>query len=230
MIEQIRLAINLKNYLLTFIPIFIATDVIGSLPIFLSLTSNLKEDAKKKIIHQSILTASLIAIGFILLGRFLFWIMGISVNDFLIAGGILLFLLSIKILMEEYKEKGGHRLEIGVVPLGTPLIAGPALLTASLMLTGTYGFIPTLVSMLINIVLAGFTFSKAQKITRILGVNGTKALAKVMSLFLGAYAVMMVRKGVIEILGGNCHKNMTFFCKPFLIVIDSVCQSYFCKL
>jgi multiple antibiotic resistance protein len=89
--------------------------------------------------------------------------------------------------------------DIGVVPLGTPLIAGPAVLTTSLIIIGEYGLIATLVSVIVNIGIAGLFFTVSHILIRILGNSGAKALSKVTRLFLAAIAVMMVRKGIIEL-------------------------------
>ena len=90
---------------------------------------------------------------------------------------------------------------LGVVPLGTPLLVGPAVLTAALMLARQYGLLVTLLAVVANIVLAGMVLSSAGTMTRVLGEAGSKALSKVADLFLAAYAVMMIRRGLMEFVG-----------------------------
>ncbi|MFH1075673.1 MAG: MarC family protein, partial [Pseudomonadota bacterium] len=90
--------------------------------------------------------------------------------------------------------------ELGSVPLGTPLIVGPAVLTTSLIIIGEYGLYPTLVSVLVNVLLAGLIFSFSGILIRFLGESGSKALSKIMSLLLAAIAIMMMRKGILQIL------------------------------
>jgi len=85
----------LKNIFLSFIPLFVAVDAIGALPIFVSLTEGLEKNEKGKIIIQSMLTASGLAIGFILVGKAVFRLLGITIGDFMIAGGAILFCLAI---------------------------------------------------------------------------------------------------------------------------------------
>jgi len=190
----------LKNILLAFIPVFVAVDSIGVLPIFINLTEGLSQARRQKIIRQSIYTALMVAIGFIFLGRFIFNILGITVGDFLVAGGIVLFVLAINDLIAQKKRLSVSIETLGAVPMGVPLIVGPAVLTTSLMIIHTYGLIPTLISILINILIAGIIFSSATRLIKLLGEPGTKALSKITSLLLAAIAVMMVRKGIFTIL------------------------------
>lgn len=188
----------LRNILLSFIPIFVAVDAIGVLPIFISLTEGLTKKERTKIIVQSMLTASCLAIGFIFLGKAVFGFLGITVSDFMIAGGAILFCLAIIDIVNPAKERRSPGDEIGAVPFGTPLIVGPAVLTTSLIMISQYRIFATLISVLVNILLAGLIFSMAGLLIKILGQTGSKALSKITSLLLAAIAVMMIRKGIVE--------------------------------
>lgn len=190
----------LKKLLLAFIPIFVAVDVIGVLPIFVSLTQGTPRSEKRRIIIQSMITAFCLAISFIFLGKAIFSFLGITVGDFMVAGGAILFAISIRDIMRteaRLKESGD---QMGVVPLGTPLIAGPAVLTTSLLLVDEYGVIPTLISVTANLLIAGFALDLSGLLSRFLGEAGTKALSKIMHLLLAAIAVMMIRKGLAQVL------------------------------
>jgi len=190
----------LKNILLSFIPIFVAVNAIGVLPIFASLTKGVAQKERTKIIIQSMFTASCLAIGFIFLGKAVFKFLGITVSDFMIAGGAILFCLAIIDIINPVKERRAPGNDLGAVPLGTPLIVGPAVLTTSLIVISQYGTYATLISVLVNVLLAGLIFSLAGTLTRFLGEAGSKALSKVTSLLLAAIAVMMIRKGIIYFL------------------------------
>jgi small neutral amino acid transporter SnatA (MarC family) len=122
----------LKNILLSFIPLFVAVDAIGVLPIFISITGGLEKNERTKIILQSMVTASCLAIGFILVGKLVFRVLGITISDFMIAGGAILFCLSIIDIVNPVKRRRIPSKDLGAVPLGTPLIVGPAVLTTSL--------------------------------------------------------------------------------------------------
>jgi multiple antibiotic resistance protein len=84
-----------RNILLSFISIFVAVDAIGVLPIFVSLTEGIERSERAKIIVQSMLTALCLAVGFIFLGKVVFRILGITIGDFMVAGGAILFCLAI---------------------------------------------------------------------------------------------------------------------------------------
>ena len=189
----------IKNLLLAFIPIFVAVDAIGVLPIFVSLTQGLKKEEKSRIIFQSMLTAICLAVGFIFLGKIVFKLLGITLGDFMVAGGAILFCIAIMDIINPGKKRRIPSNELGAVPLGTPLIVGPAVLTTSLIIIGEYGLYATLFSVLVNVILAGIVFSLSGILIRILGEAGSKALSKITSLLLAAIAIMMIRKGVAQI-------------------------------
>ena len=190
----------LKNILLSFIPLFVAVDAIGVLPIFVSLTEGLEKNEKAKVIIQSMLTASGLAIGFILVGKLVFRLLGITIGDFMIAGGAILFCLGITDVINPVKERRIPSKHLGAVPIGTPLIVGPAVLTTSLVIISQYGLIPTVVSVIANIMIAGLAFFLSSKLMRFLGEAGSKALSKITSLLLAAIAVMLIRKGLEQFL------------------------------
>jgi len=190
-----------NEILLAFIPMFFAMDPLGILPIFASLTQELSPSEKRKIISQSLITASILAICFIFLGKIIFNFLGISMGDFMIAGGVILFCLSMMDMMSQsHPSRRPKSMELGAVPIGTPLIVGPAVLTMALMLTNQYGWPVALFAVLSNIILCAGVFLLSDKFIKLLGVSGSRALSKVMSLLLAAIGVMMVRKGIIEII------------------------------
>lgn len=186
----------MKQFLLAFIPIFVAMDAIGVLPMFMGFTGNLKPGEKRKIITQSLITAFLIGVVFLFLGKWIFMILGVLVSDFKIAGGTVLLAISLRdILTHEDK----HKLSVetmGAVPIGTPLVVGPAVLTTIIILLDSYGFYPTVLSFVVNLAITWIIFSYSGTISRFLGKAGSKAVSKIASLLLAAIAVMMIRKGL----------------------------------
>jgi len=190
----------IHKILLAFIPVFVAVDAIGVLPIYISLTTDLTGPERGRIILQSMLTAFGIAVGFVFLGKAIFAVLGIAIGDFMIAGGAVLFCIAIIDIIRAEKARRRPGKELGIVPLGTPLIAGPAVLTTSLIIIEEYGLLPTLIAVTLNVALAGLVFVSADILIRILGEPGTKALSKITSLFLAAIAVMMIRKGLLLFL------------------------------
>jgi multiple antibiotic resistance protein len=186
----------LNDLLLAFIPVFVAVDAIGVLPLFLGLTSKLKEKQKKKIILQSAITAVSVAVVFIFVGKGLFKVLGITVADFMIAGGIILFGIALLDLLVPGKMRRLPENDIGAVPLGMPLIVGPAVLTTSLIILDQYGLIPTLISVVTNVAIAALLFYFSGGVIKVIGKTGAGALSKIMALLLAAIAVMMIRRGL----------------------------------
>lgn len=191
------------EFLLAFIPIFVAVDAIGLLPIFVSLTSDTDFKTKNKIIVQSIVTATCLAVGFIAMGRAVFKFLGITIADFMIAGGAILFCIAMLDLLMPTKQERLPASELGAVPIGTPLMVGPAVLTTCLISVDQHGAVLTIAAVLVNILFAGVVFVFSDGFIRILGKAGANALSKVFALFLAAIAVMMMRRGILEIILGQ---------------------------
>lgn len=190
----------IKTMLLAFIPLFVAVDAIGVLPIFVSLTEKMGAKERLNVILRSLVTAICLAVVFIFLGKAIFNVLNITVADFMVAGGILLFCIAIIDLLNPIKRRRIPEGELGFVPLGTPLIVGPAVLTTSLLMLDAYGLLPTLISVMVNIILAGIIFLSANILIKVFGIAGTRALSKITSLLLAAIAVMMIRKGITFML------------------------------
>jgi multiple antibiotic resistance protein len=189
-------------YILTFIPIFVAVDSIGNIPLFVSLVEGQTKKQRNKAIMDSVTTATVVAILFVLIGKWILQAIGITISDFQVAGGALLFIIAVRLLLPGTSKAllaDGHDKDIGVFPLGTPLITGPAVLTTTLMMRDSFGVMPTFVSLLINMLIVWITLVKADSIMKLMGAGGTRAFAKIMYILLAAIGVMMVRKGIISV-------------------------------
>lgn len=196
----------LRACVLSFIPIFVAVDSIGNIPLFISLVEGTSLKQRRKIIIDSVTTATAVAILFMLLGKWVLRFIGITISDFQIAGGLLLFVISVYLLLpgssKGFLGSGAHTKDVGVFPLGTPLITGPAVLTTTLMMLDTYGLVPTFLSLAVNMLVVWLTLVRADAIMRVMGPNGTRAFSKIMYILLAAIGVMMVRKGILGVLAG----------------------------
>lgn len=192
-----------RPYILAFIPIFVAVDALGNIPLFISLTEGLNAKKRKEIVLESVVTATVIAIIFMLVGKVVLRIMGITVSDFKIAGGILLLILSVNFLLPG-KTKGfvspPHSRDVGIFPLGTPLITGPAVLTTTLIIIDEYGLAPTYISLILNMSIVWMLFIKSDLVMKLMGIGGTRAFSKVADILLASIAVTMIRGGVMEFL------------------------------
>jgi multiple antibiotic resistance protein len=199
--ESLLKQINPLEIFVPFIPLFVAFDTLGILPIFVSLTSEMEQPDRRKVVRQSTLTAFLVSIGFLVAGKWVFALLGISVSDFKIAGGILLFIFAIVELIFPERTRTFPKETMGVVPIGIPLIVGPAVLTLLLMIVSTYGYLSTLLCLVLNLLIVYFVFSQSQWVMRLMKEGGTKGVAKVSSLLLAAFAMMMLRMGIREWVG-----------------------------
>ena len=193
-----------KELGITFVSLFVAIDAIGILPFILLLTQDISPQERRRVIHYAMITAFALGLGFMAIGKGIFFLLGIKVADFLVAGGLILLILSMRHLITGKLvelQAGSTRGVVGVVPIGTPLVVGPAVLTTLLLLMEQHSLPLVLVSFVLNLVLAWLVFIQANRIARLLREPGLRASSQVASLLLAAIAVMMVRKGVIAILG-----------------------------
>lgn len=191
----------LETFFLAFIPLFVAMDVLGTLPLFLGLTEGITEKRRNRLVVEATLTALVLSLIFLGSGKLLFSFLGITDNDFRIAGGLVLLVLSINdLLFSHDTTRKNPETSIGVVPIGIPLIMGPAALTTILIIVDSYGYLWTVISIILNLLIVWIIFRNADKVLRILGKAGSRAIAKIASLFLAAIAVMMIRVGLTEIL------------------------------
>ncbi|HUI67467.1 MAG TPA: MarC family protein [Nitrospirota bacterium] len=197
-----EMTVFLKESLLSFIPLMVALDAPGTLPLYVGMTEGMEKQERKRIVRQSIVTAFLVAVGFILVGRAIFRALGILVEDFMIAGGVVLLIIAIADVVRAGERKLERSPEFGVVPLGTPLIAGPGTLTTALVLVGTSGYLPVILALVVNLLIAWIIFAQADRIIRFIGLSGSRAFAKVASLILAAFAVKMIRSGIFKFISG----------------------------
>ncbi len=187
----------------TFIPLFVAINVFLLLPIFISMTEELSKSKKRAVVRESILTALIVSLLFIALGEVIFRILGITADDFKIGGGLVLLVFAILDLIKSGEERRKPVGKMGVVPIGVPLIVGPAVLTTILVLVDHYGIIPTIISLMINLFIVWILLIKAERIIKIFGKGGITGISKVMALLLASIAIMMIRLGIENIIKHN---------------------------
>jgi multiple antibiotic resistance protein len=191
---------SLKVLASTFIPLFVAMNAFMLLPIFISMTKDMTKPKRKKVIRDSILTAIIASLSFIALGEGIFRVLGITGDDFKIAGGLLLIVLATLDIVQQGEERRKPDVRMGVVPIGVPLIVGPAVLTNILLLVDHFGVIPTVIALMLNLFIVWVSLINAEGIIKVIGRGGIVGISKVMALLLAAIAVMMIRLGVENIV------------------------------
>ena len=187
-----------QPFILSFIALFVAIDVMAVIPLYMTLTERLNDLQRRRLLNQALLTAGAVALLFLLLGNFVFRIFGITEADFKVGGGIVLLTISVlDLVTPNSDERRGGTSEVGVVPIGIPLIIGPAALTSILVSSNSYGFWVTLLSLISNLIIVWIVFNNSKRIRRLIGDGASAAMAKVASLFLAAIAVAMIRSGIM---------------------------------
>jgi len=186
----------LSDFWLSFIPLLIAFDVFGILPIYIKFTYQLDEEKRRRNLRDSLITAFLTALLFVILGSKIMEYLGISIKDFLIAGGIVLFIIAAKDIIVRQDEKFAEDEMYGVVPLGVPLLSGPAVLATSIIIRSNYGFIYFFISLVLNLVVCGIVLNFSQYIIKYFGNRFVQAMSKVFSLIIASIAIMFIRKGL----------------------------------
>jgi len=192
----------MSEFMSCFIPLFVAIDPLGAVPLYLGLTEGMPAKEARRVIALTVSAALALALAFLFLGKGIFSFLGISENDFKIGGGIILLIIALKMVLEGHGGLGERSdRAVGIVPLGVPLIVGPASITTLLMQIDAHPFGHVLASLMANMAVVVVVFMLGRRIADSLGDNGMRALSKIIGLFLAAIAVMMIRVGLQEAFG-----------------------------
>ncbi len=186
----------------SFLPFFIAFDVIGLLPIYLSLTATMERNELRRVSAIAVCATFGICLFFGLCGQFLMSKLGITLPDFQIAGGLLLIALSImdSQASEKTRRRPDSYVQLAVVPITMPLLVGPAVLTTLLLSLNTAGAVITSLALILNLGIVFLTFHYATLIASWIGQAGAKGIGKFFSILLCAIGVMFIRKGLVAII------------------------------
>ncbi len=197
---------TLNQLLNAFLPLFVAVNVLGILPLFMGFTDGMTDRQRRTLAVQAVMAAFVVAVLILFAGEFIFRTLGITVNDLRVGGGLILLVLSISdLLFSDFRRRapdseGDPGTSVGIVPLGIPLVIGPAAITTIIVSQQNYGYPATLTALTLNLLLVLILFLGGPAVMARLGENTTKAVAKVASLFLAAIAVAMIRTGVVGML------------------------------
>jgi len=186
----------LADFMKAFIPLFIAIDPIGLAAIFISMGQGVPPEQRRRIAKQATWTGGGVALLFLFLGQSIFTAVGITTSDFQVAGGLILFILAARDLVHSAAEEPTKLADdFGVVPLGMPLIAGPASITTLIVLAQTLGFVISLLALAANLVLVVLALAYSERLVKLISATGLRAISKIISMLLAAIAVNMIRKG-----------------------------------
>ena len=156
---------SLNDLLKSTVALFVVIDPIGSVPLFIALTKDMKSGDRKRVSTSAIITAASLLVVFAIAGTQILSIFGITIFSFMIAGGVLLFIVSIELLTHGAWRFGhaGSSEDSGVVPLAFPLLAGPGAITSVIISFQSYGLVITMLSIaiVIGITYVGTTYDKS---------------------------------------------------------------------
>ncbi len=182
--------------------LFLIVDPLGNAPIFHAVTYTMSDEKRRKIIVESVIAATIILVAFSLVGDAVLTYFGLRIADFRVAGGIVLLVYGVAGVMG-FTEAGrleaeGEEETIAIVPLATPLLAGPGAIATVLYIKTVYGLYYALASTLIVSALTLLILLAGGRLLRLLGKSGAVALARIIAFLLAAIAVAMIREGIEE--------------------------------
>ena len=199
---DINLAFGL-SLVQVFIMLFVVMDPSGNIPIFMALTKGMSERERKKELNYAVVVATILLLLFAFLGKIILDVLGITPSSFMIAGGILLLLISFDLLRgkHEYGVSGESGAGVGAVPLGTPLLAGPgAITTVMVIIQSSENFITgaffVLFAIFSAIIATRFLLGQSERIFGIMGKVGSEVLSRVMGIIVAAIAIQFIGNGI----------------------------------
>lgn len=195
----------------TFVMLVVVIDPIGLVPIFAAITQGESATTRRHMALRGISIAAIILITFVFVGDGILRVLGVSVPAFQIAGGALLFLLAVDMVLarhsglraptEREHQEAMHKKDVSVFPLAFPLIAGPGALTTVLLMVGNRGDNPAVLMVELAVLMAVLlltlvTLLTATRILRILGETGTNVVSRLLGVILAALAVQYMLDGL----------------------------------
>jgi multiple antibiotic resistance protein len=199
----------LQEIFAMFFTFFIVVDPLGVIPLYVSLTGFYGEERKKKTIRRALLTAGAVLLFFIFLGKGILVFLGIKTGSFFIAGGILLFIVSMDMLFAAPKraktsDRERDSDDVSIFPLGIPIIAGPGTITTILLYVSRENADILTVSALIIVlavvlVLAGIGMYLSGYFVRALGNTGLSVIERIMGLVLSGLSVQFIYDGLVKL-------------------------------
>jgi len=179
------------------IVLFIIVDPFGNIPIFMGLTEAIPENQRKKLYDTATLVGVILLLVFAFTGQYILTVFNLSIYSFEVAGGILLLIVSIRILISGSKHDSDESPEtLGAVPIAIPLLVGPGAITTTIFNLQTYGILITIISVIVVLALTWVILRFINKIYRVLGKTGSLVIARVMALLISAIAIQYILTGV----------------------------------
>lgn len=209
---------NISEYLKFFAALLAIVNPVGVIPIFINLTADKADGVRNKNGFMASVSMGIILVIVLFTGDAILRFFGISVGSFRVGGGILILLMAISMLhakisrVKQTKEEGldsAERDSVAVVPLGTPLLAGPGAISTVILYAQRYTSVAHyfyLLGVIVLLVCLTFlSFRLAPAITRLLGKTGINVVTRLMGLIMAAVGVEFIANGLKQlfpVLGG----------------------------
>ena len=188
------------DFIKAFFAIFVAMDAFGNLPILSTLTQKLSAKERNKNVDGAVLIAAILLFIFLFFGTRILQYFGISIDSFKIAGGIILLIIGIKVVLGlSLREERAKKYEIAAVPLATPLITGPAVITVILLLVNEFDYLLILIASLLNLLITWVVLRQTVLLFKLFGRQGSDIIARIMGLILTALAIEFIKQGWISL-------------------------------
>ena len=199
----------LEIFFQTFVLYFVVIDPLAAAPLFLIVTQGLKVKIKLKTAFEATLIATLILIFFAILGNFLLSYLQISLSAFTIAGGIILFLISLEMLFDKRSQRKEDEIKessaaTSIFPLAIPLLAGPAAITSVMVSVADMGTnlvsqATGLLALILVMVLTFISFYVVSKSSKIINKKVTSVISRVIGIILAGLSVQFILDGIQKI-------------------------------
>jgi multiple antibiotic resistance protein len=178
------------------IALFIIVDPFGNIPIFVGLTENITEAQRKKTYNTAMLVAFVLLLVFAFTGQEILTIFGLSIYSFEVAGGILLLIIAVRILISGFHENTESPESLGAVPIAMPLLVGPGAITTTIFNLQAYGTAISILAVIVVLSLTWVILRFIDGIYKVLGKTGSVVIARVMALLIAAIAVQYILTGI----------------------------------
>ena len=191
----------IDNMLKSVIALFVVVNPIGKIPVFITLTEKMEKEKKKLVSKNAVVTTAVLLTLFAVAGIQLLSVFGISIFSFMIAGGVLLFIISIEFLTHGEWRYGASSIsgDSGIVPLAFPLLAGPGAITTVIISLQAYGWVVSIISIVFVVSVTYLVLQLGNPILRILGRRGSLVTTRIFAIFLAAIAVQYIVEGVKQL-------------------------------
>ncbi len=191
------MVLNLKEIFTASMVLFAVIDIVGNIPIVISL--------RKKAGHihseKASVIAAIVMIFFLFLGEEILHLIGINVNEFAVAGSFIIFFIALEMILgiTLFKDDGSSPDMASVFPLAFPMLAGPGTLTTLLSLRAEFAIESVIISIILNVIVIYAVLKTSSKLQAILGKNGIGIIQKVFGVILLAIAVKLFTANIQEL-------------------------------